>query len=269
MDHGRRSERDRPRRSADERRPRVPAPCEHRLREPEHGRLRPHRRALVHRPERDLRPPEPADGSDEGVPCAPRSRAVRHHGRPGRLRLLRVARRELPRPHRPPHGSRDRAPAADPRPGRAPRVGGLPRPHLGERVERGQGRAVRPAHAALARVAAPRRESAAVLGLRRRQRRRLADRLRRERDRPLRPDGRCASAASPSPAPTRPCGSSWAAAARSGARSRQWTSSWSSAPASPDPYGILTSAPNRGAVRPRFTLWHASTWRAEQEGVLR
>ena len=38
------------------------------------------------------------------------------------------------------HGARDRAPAADPRPGRAPRVGGLPRPHLGERVERGQGR---------------------------------------------------------------------------------------------------------------------------------
>ena len=68
-------------------------PARHRVREPEHGRLRPCRRALVHRPERDLRALEPPHGRDEGDPGAARSRPVRDHRGAGRLRLLRLARR--------------------------------------------------------------------------------------------------------------------------------------------------------------------------------
>ena len=84
-------------------------------------------------------------------------------------------------------GSATVARAADARPGRAPRLVGLEEAASGSASgTRARSRATtRPAP--LARVAAARREPAALRRLRRRPRHRLADRLRRQRDRPLRP----------------------------------------------------------------------------------
>src|SRR5919109_1527568 len=63
---------------------------------------------------------------------------------------------------------------------------GLSGPCLGERVERGQGRPLRPALSPLARVAASGREPHALRSVRRRPRQGVADRLRQRCPRPLR-----------------------------------------------------------------------------------
>ena len=70
--------------------------------------------------------------------------------------------------------------AADPWPGRAPGLVGLARPHLDQRVECRQGRHVRPADEALARVAGSGSEPDDLRGLRRRARQGLAHGLRRQ-----------------------------------------------------------------------------------------
>ena len=107
------------------------------------------RRALVHGPERDLRPPRTrATGA---------MRVFAGAARPGPYGITATPRGDvyyasLAGSHIGAHRRRapagDRAPAADARPGRAPRLVGLARPDLGERVERGQGSAVRPGDAA-------------------------------------------------------------------------------------------------------------------------
>ena len=79
---------------------RYPAAGVERLREPEHGNVRPPRHPLVHGAERDLRSARPAHGQAPRVLGSTRGRPVRHHHDPVRGRLLRVARRRLPRPHR-------------------------------------------------------------------------------------------------------------------------------------------------------------------------
>ena len=164
----------------------LPAAVVERLREPEHGDLRPPRHPLVHRAERDLRSSRPAHSQAPCVLRSTRRRPLRHHHDAGRGRLLRVARRQLPRPDRrdPRHGAR--APAADAEPGRAPGVVRLARTDLGQRVELRQARHVRSPVSPLARVAPARPEPDAVRGLRRRARCRLVERLRRQRARPLR-----------------------------------------------------------------------------------
>ena len=63
VDHRRRPERDRPRRSEDARGQGASRCPPRRLREPEHGGLRPRAAALVHRPERHLRRLDPATGA--------------------------------------------------------------------------------------------------------------------------------------------------------------------------------------------------------------
>ena len=63
--------------------------------------------------------------------------------------LLRVARRELRRPDRHAQRSNHGSPASETGAGRAPGLVRLPRPHLDQRVERGQAGCVRPGEAAL------------------------------------------------------------------------------------------------------------------------
>ena len=99
---GRRSQRDRPRRSRDARRQALPAAGVERVREPQHGNVRPARPALVHRPERHLRSRRPATGALR-VFRAPGARPVRHRDDAGRPGLVRVARRQPHRPDRPRH----------------------------------------------------------------------------------------------------------------------------------------------------------------------
>ena len=156
VDHRRRAERDRPRRPENAARPRLPAARIVGLREPEHRRLRQARRALVHGAERDLRPTRPEGREGARVQRSARSRPVRDHGDAVRRRLLRLARRQLPRPGRRGALHRPRVEPPDARPGCATRVVGLEGADLGERVERGQGRDVRAYHRTLARVASSR-----------------------------------------------------------------------------------------------------------------
>ena len=177
MDHRRRAQRDRPRRPGDARGEALPAARLERLREPQHRDLRPERRAVVHRPERDLRSARPRSRRAARLPRAGRHRAVRDHDDAARRRLVRVPRREPHRPDQPSDRQGDRRASADAGPGRAAHLVGLARTALGERVERRQARALRPGDEALARVA-PARTRAAVRRLRRQPRHRLADRLR-------------------------------------------------------------------------------------------
>ena len=86
---------------------RFPLPTQ-RLREPEHCDLRRARRALVHGAERDLRPSRPEGREGARVPGSAGRRAIRHHDDAVRWRLLRLARRELPRSHRRAHGQERR-----------------------------------------------------------------------------------------------------------------------------------------------------------------
>ena len=143
VDHGRRAQRDRPGRPEDEARPPLPVARLVGLRQPEHGGLRPPRRPLVHGAERDLRAARPARRQGAGLQGAARRRPVRDHGDAVRRRLLRVPRRQLPRPYRRRPFHRPRAAAADARPGRAAGVVGLEGADLGQRVERRQGRRLR------------------------------------------------------------------------------------------------------------------------------
>ena len=126
------------------------------VREPEHGHLRSARHPLVHGTERRVRQRRSTNGESARVLSAARRRSVRHRDDAVRCGLLRVARGEPHRADRYANGARNGAPASHARPGRAPRLVGLEEPGLGERVERGQGRAPRARHAPLARVAAAR-----------------------------------------------------------------------------------------------------------------
>ena len=153
VDHRRRAQRNRPRRSADETRPPLSAAGFFWLRQPEHGCLRSPRDPLVHRSERDLRAARPEGRPRPGLPRTARGGAVRHHDDTRRRRLLRLAGGELPRAdrHRARNGTRD--PAADRRSGRSARVVGLEGADLDQRMERRQGRHVHPVHGTLAGMA--------------------------------------------------------------------------------------------------------------------
>ncbi len=228
LDHRRRAERDRAGRPAYEKGPSLRAPQEQRLHESEHRDLRPQRCPVVHGAERDLRTPRSAGREGARFPRAPRRRAVRDHDDAFRRRLLRIPRGVLSRSHRSAHRASYRPPPTDGRSGRAPRLVGLPRSHLDQRVERGKGRHVRPGCETLARVARSRRESDDLRRLRGRVRQRLAHGLRRERPLALRSGGRSGSRASCSRAPMPRCASCSGVAARFGAPSREPTSSSSS-----------------------------------------
>ena len=156
LGHRRRAERDRARRPGDAARCGASRCRPTRLREPEHGHVRPARHPLVHRAERRLRPRSTRARRECGCSGAARRRSVRHRDHAGRRGLLRLARGQPHRPDRHANGRGDRDRAADARPGRAAGVVGLEGPALGERVERGQGRRATTRHAPLARVAAAR-----------------------------------------------------------------------------------------------------------------
>ena len=184
-------------------------------------------RALVHRPERDLRPPRSEGRKGARLPGAARRGAVRDHDDAVRRRLLRVARRLVPRSNRRTDRAGDRAPPADGGSGRAARLVRLPWPDLDQRVERREGRHVRPADEAVAGVARSRRESDDLRRLRRRVRHGLAHRLRSECAVAVRSE-HAKFTRSSCRAPMPPCASSSAGGARSGARSPAPTSSSSS-----------------------------------------
>ena len=175
---------------------------------------------------------DPRTGRVRVLVGAARHRPVRDHDDAVGRGLLRVARRQPHRADRHANGPGDGDPAAAARPGRAARLVRLEGADLGERVERGQGRALRAADAPLARVASAGRKPAALCGLRGQPRRRLADGLRRERDRAVRPARRSGSGSCGCRRPGRRCASCSAVRASSGAPSRAPTSSWSSGPAS-------------------------------------
>ena len=95
------------------------------LHEPQHGDLRPPRRALVHGAERHLRAAESEDGRDACLPCAGRRRPVWDRDDAEGTGLVRVARGEPHRSHQRQHGKGDGRPPADAGPGRAAGVVGL------------------------------------------------------------------------------------------------------------------------------------------------
>ena len=129
VDHGRRPQRHRARRPPHAEGSTLPSAGQ-REREPEHGDVRPPRRALVHGAERNLRPPRSEGRQGACVRSASRRGAVRDHDDAVGWRLLRVARGQLPRPDRRSHRQGGGPPAADPWPGGAPRMVGLARPDL-------------------------------------------------------------------------------------------------------------------------------------------
>ena len=179
--------------------------------------------ALVHRPERDLRPPRSAQRRAARVPRPGRSRAVRDRDDARRPGLVRVARRQPRRADQPRHRQGDGPPAADAGQG-ARRIWSDSHGRLWV-SEWNAGRVARydPQTPPLARVATAGR-GPAVRGLRRRPRHRLADRLRRRRDRALRPEDAALHALPPA-CRTRTCGSCSDGPARSGAPSRERTGS--------------------------------------------
>ena len=176
MDHRRRAERDRARRPAHAEGPSVPAPGEQRLREPQHRDVRQARRPLVHRAER--RSTAASIRRSARCGCSAHRAAKgptgsRRHRR-AHVYYASLAGRYLGR--------------IDVRTGRATV---LRPPTAGQGARRawsdsrgriwisewnaGQGRHVRPAHEALARVARAGREPDGLRGLRRRARQGLAD----------------------------------------------------------------------------------------------
>ena len=177
--HRRRPQRDRAGRPGDARGEALPAPGLERLREPQHGHVRPARPPLVHRPERHLRPPRPAQRRAARLPRAraaagPYGIATTPRGDVWYASLAgsHIARIDLDT------GKATVAPAADAGPGRAAGLVRLARAALGERVERRAGRALRPATGRWREWRLP-GAAAALRRLRRRPRHRLADRLRR------------------------------------------------------------------------------------------
>ena len=115
-------------------------------------------------------------------------------------------------------------------PGRAPRLVGLEGPRLGGRMERRQGRHVRPGDQRLEGMAAPRLQAPGLRRLRRRQGQGLVHRLRRQRrHRPLRPRRRRSSTRSRCRTPRATSASSSVGPAKSGAPSPPATRSSSSA----------------------------------------
>ena len=214
----------------DRRGPGLPAPGRPAGREPQHRRLR-------------------LATASSGSPASPASTAgwTRRPARSPSSTTRRAAARTASRPRRAATSGTPRSPAATSpgstrRPGRPtivepPTSGQGARrvwsdssgPDLGQRVECRPGRRPRPGDGHMAGMALPGDAPAGVRRLRRRARHRLADRLRRERHRPLRPgdrDVRRDRAAQPR---TPPSASSSADPARSGAPSRRPTS-WSSSP---------------------------------------
>ena len=191
----RRPQRDRARRSPHTRRQAVPAPGLERVREPQHGHVRPARPALVHGTERHLRPPQPRSGA---------LRVFRAPGGPGPYGIATtpggqvwysslagsyIARIDSTRARRRSSGRRRKGEGAR-------RVWADSRGRLWV-SEWNAGRVARyDPSPPLAGVAAPGRR-AAVRRLRRRPRHRLAHRLRRRRDRALRPGDRALRAHPP------------------------------------------------------------------------
>ena len=129
VDHRRRAQRDRPGRPEDAARPPLPAARVVGLRQPEHGRLRPARRPLVHRAERDLRPARSARRQGARLPGAERSRARtgsrRRRRAPSTTRRSRAATSAASTSRAPPSAccSRRRATRARGARGRTRRVG--------------------------------------------------------------------------------------------------------------------------------------------------
>ncbi len=206
----------------------VGSPSRRRVRrEPQHRDVRPARCPLVHGSARTDRPARPEGRSCARLLRAARGRPVWDHDHSAWSGLFRVARRELRRPDRPAQRSDHGSPAAEARAGRSPGLVRLSRQDLDQRVERGQAGCLRPGPAPLGRVAAARLEPAAVRGLCRQPRHRLAQRLRRERNCPVRSAHTPVHADQLPPSSSANVGSSSAARASSGAPSRVWTSSWS------------------------------------------
>ena len=166
--------------------------------------------ALVHRPERASTAGStrrPASMRVFDAPGGPRP--VRHHGHARRRRLLRLARRQ---PHRPRSTSTPARRRASSRRRRARARAASGRTRSGRiwvsEWNAGQVGVYDPATDALARVAAARRRAAGLRRLRRRARHRLAHRLRRQRDRPLRPAHRALHDLPARRRPARTCASS-------------------------------------------------------------
>ncbi len=107
-------------------------------------------------------------GSRDGEGRAEGPRPLRHLHHARRRRLVVLARGLVHRPDRPQDRRVDGGRAADPRPGRAPRLERQPRPHLGQRMAERQPLGARSGGAQLAQVAPARRQPAALRGLGRR-----------------------------------------------------------------------------------------------------
>lgn len=93
-------------------------------------------------------------------------------------------------PARPRAGAGWRRVVHRPAPGRAPRVGGFAKPHLGKRMAVRPGVDVRPQVEQMARMESPRRQPENLRRVRGQQRHRLAVRFRRQRHAALRPENR-------------------------------------------------------------------------------
>ena len=205
----------------------VPAAGLRAGREPQHRRLRPRGHALVHRAERLLRPPRSRDRAPPRLAGA--AAATARTGSPSRPRATSTTRRSPAATSRRIDvrtGRATRARAADARPGRAPRLVGLARAHLGERVERGAARACTTRRSKRWREwKLPGPSAAGVRRVRRRARHRLGHRLRRQRAASASTRRRSASPPSGTERPARTSASSSAAGARSGAPSPASTGS--------------------------------------------
>ena len=133
---------------------------------------------------------DPATGDDGGLRRSGGSRAVRHHRDPGRGRLVRLARRQPHRAHRPATGAATIVEPPTSGQG-ARRVWSDSRGRIWvSEWNAGQVGVYDPATGTWQEWRLPGRRPAGLRRLRRRARHRLADRLRRQRDRPLRPGDR-------------------------------------------------------------------------------
>ena len=152
VDHGRWPERHRARRPADTARPALPTPSRS-----GYANLNTATSIVAASsgsPDRAASTADSTPRTDGYGSSPPRAVRVPMGSRPPlAARSIRLARRELCRSHRHPHGSGDRLAAADPKPRRPSRLVRFARQNLGQRMERGQARHVRRGEAPLARVA--------------------------------------------------------------------------------------------------------------------
>ena len=145
LGHRRRAERDRPRRPGHDAVKFFPLPKRFRRRQSQHRDVRSQRHALVHRPERNLRPRRPGNRQGRRMEGAERRRALRHHHHAERRGLVRLARRRSHRRHRHRERRSDDCRAAEARRRPAPHLVRFQRPALGELLDLGRARPLRSA----------------------------------------------------------------------------------------------------------------------------